>query len=89
MLWSVLRLILYTVLGELSVGLGQPVAILGSGALFDVMTGLTVLMPLVLLASMFRMRWMNRIALDYLMYPDEGLRQHIRDLQRALLVGIA
>ena len=57
--WSVLRLALYGVFGLHSIGPGQLAVILGTGALFDALTALTVLSPLILALSLFRMRWMN------------------------------
>lgn len=59
LLWSVLRLTLYVAFGVHSIGPVQFARILGFGALFDALTALTVLSPLVLVLALFRVRWLN------------------------------
>lgn len=67
-LWSLLRVVLYAIFGTQTIGAGPLVGLLIVGVLFDVMAGLTALLPLVVLVSVFRARWLNRRALRLTLY---------------------
>lgn len=59
-LWLLLRVVLYAAFGAGTLGVGQLAGLLGAGTLFDLLTGLTALLPAVILVSMFRASWLNR-----------------------------
>ena len=59
-LWSLLRIVLYAVFREDSASARQLATILTIGAGFDVLVGLTALLPLVFVVSVFRLRWLWR-----------------------------
>lgn len=67
-LWSLLRVVLYALFGAETIGASQLARILIVGLLFDVMVGLTTLLPVVVLVSVFRARWLNRPALRLTLY---------------------
>lgn len=60
LLWSLLRVTLVAVFADDLAGPVQLVAVLAGGLAFDVLTALTCAVPLILLASLFRMRWLSR-----------------------------
>lgn len=59
-LWSVLRVTLAAAFGDDITGAGQFAAILATGVVFDALAALTALLPLVLMVSVFRLRWLIR-----------------------------
>ena len=59
-LWSLLRLVLYAAFHEGATGAWQLARILVVGAGFDLLSGLTALVPIVFLVSIFRLRWLGR-----------------------------
>ena len=59
-MWTLLRLTLYGVFREDAVSLGQLAGILTAGVITDAAAGLTALLPLILLVSVFRLRWLGR-----------------------------
>jgi phosphoglycerol transferase MdoB-like AlkP superfamily enzyme len=67
-LWSVLRVVLFALFGAGTIGTSQLAGILIVGVLFDVMAGVTALLPLVVFVSVFRARWLNRSALRLTLY---------------------
>ena len=59
-LWTLLRLVLYGEFGEGAPGAAALAGILATGAGFDVLAGLTSLVPAVFMVSLFRLRWLGR-----------------------------
>ncbi len=59
-LWSLLRVVLFVVFQDGATTAGQLPAILLTGVAFDLLAGLTFLLPVVFLLSIFRCRWLGR-----------------------------
>ena len=59
-LWSLLRVVLYAALREEAFSARSLATILAIGASFDLLTGLTAVLPLILIVSVFRLRWLGR-----------------------------
>ena len=59
-LWSLLRMVLFVVFHDESTTAGQLPAILLAGVAFDLLAGLTFLLPAVFLLSIFRLKWLGR-----------------------------
>ncbi len=67
-LWSLLRVTLIAVFADDLSGPAQLAAVLGGGLAFDVLTALTCALPLLLLASLFRLRWLSRPRLRHSLF---------------------
>jgi phosphoglycerol transferase MdoB-like AlkP superfamily enzyme len=59
-LWSILRVVLFGVFSESAIGPVEFVGIVTVGVLFDGVTALTASLPLVVLVSLFDLRWLGR-----------------------------
>jgi phosphoglycerol transferase MdoB-like AlkP superfamily enzyme len=59
-LWFVLRLVLVAVFRDASATVAQLAGVVAAGAATDLVVGLTALLPLCLVMSIFRLRWLSR-----------------------------
>lgn len=64
-LWLLLRLVLFALFGQAEDGAGQLAQIVVVGTLFDLLTALTVLLPLVAGVLLFNGRWRRRAWIQY------------------------
>lgn len=58
--WSLLRIVLFVVFRDEATTAGQLPGILLTGMAFDLLAGLTFLLPLVFLLAIFRFKWLGR-----------------------------
>lgn len=59
-LWLVLRLVLIAAFRDASATIAQLAAVVAAGTTTDLVVGLAALLPLCLVVSMFRLRWLDR-----------------------------
>ena len=63
--WSALRLVLFAMFRDSSVTPWQFPSVMATGAAFDLLTGLTALLPVTVAVSVLRLRWLARPALRH------------------------
>lgn len=71
-LWSVLRLVLYGAFHDSTAGVAQAAHVMTAGLLFDLLVGVSCLLPLLAAVSVLRLRWLGGRVARFVLFSVAG-----------------